>query len=179
MLSAGAWRLDQQNTITFVLTDNAGLELTGVGTAFNVFLAKAGGAFIVGTGDKREIGLGWYEYAAPASEADVVGPICVVVQAGGALQQNLEYVVEQRTVNAVPFQYTLTNSSNGLPLEGAHVAIATDSAGGRVVWSGYTDAFGVARDQLGGLPLLDPGTYFVFRQRSGFTFVNPDVEVVS
>lgn len=179
MLSAGSWRLNQSNTIAFVLVDATGTEVAGLGDTFTVQIAKEGGTLVAGAGSKSEIGAGWYRYRATAAEADTIGPVVVVVTGPGVIQQNLEYVVETRTVSAIPLTYTVTNSLTAAPVEGVYVAIATDPAGGHVVWAGYTDAFGVARDSNGGLPYLDAGTYYLYRQRSGFSFVNPDVEVVS
>lgn len=80
---------------------------------------------------------------------------------------------------AVEFTYTVTDSVTGLPIEGVEVWFSTDIAGLNVVWSGNTDVFGIAMDVLGGLPMLDAGTYYVWRQRSGYVFADPDVEVVS
>jgi hypothetical protein len=48
-----------------------------------------------------------------------------------------------------------------------------------MVWGGDTDAFGVARDDAGELPRLDPGTYYFWRNLAGWTFTNPDTEIVS
>lgn len=56
---------------------------------------------------------------------------------------------------------------------------AVDGGGAQIVWSGHTDALGVARDAYGALPRLDPGTYYVFRSRPGYVFRNPDTEVVN
>lgn len=80
---------------------------------------------------------------------------------------------------AIAFTYTVTNSVGGLPLEGVEVWISTDNPAVNIVWKGDTDAFGVARDVNGSLPMLDAGTYYFWRQLSGFIFVNPDTEIVS
>jgi hypothetical protein len=178
MLTATNWRLNQTNTITFVLVDNSNYEVAGLGSDFVVEIAKNGGSFVPGVGSKSEIGAGWYRYVATAEESDTVGPVALAINGDGIVQQNLEYVVEQRASTLVPFIYTVTNSLTDEPIDGVFVSITTDLAGVRVVWSGYTDTFGVARDSEGGLPYLDPGTYYLFRQRSGFAFNNPDTEVV-
>lgn len=86
--------------------------------------------------------------------------------------------VAEKAAGATEFTYTVTNSATGLPIEGVEVWISTDAAGANVVWNGDTDAFGVARDDAGGLPWLDPGTYYFWSQLGGYTFPNPDVEVV-
>ena len=80
---------------------------------------------------------------------------------------------------ALEFTYTVTDSGTGLPIDGVDVDISTDLAGSNVVWCGVTDAFGVARDEGGNLPRLDPGTYYFWRNKSGYIFADPDTEVVS
>ena len=66
-----------------------------------------------------------------------------------------------------------------LPIQGVAVDISTDIAGANVIWAGDTDTFGVARDDAGYLPRLDPGTYYFWCSRPGITFINPDTEIVS
>lgn len=178
MLSAGVWKKNQPNTILFVLVDSDGVEVSGLGSSFTVQLSKAGSAFQASVGTKSEIGLGWYRYTSTAAEADTSGPVAIVITDASILQQNLEYIVEDRVITAVEFTYTVTSSAGGLPIEGVYVAITADSAGISVVWTGYTDAFGVARDTNGRLPRLDPGDYFFFRQRAGYVFSDPDEETV-
>ena len=73
----------------------------------------------------------------------------------------------------------VTDAMTGLPIEGVSVDISTDVAGTNIIWCGTTDAFGVARDENGYLPRLDPGTYYFWRRLAGYTFVNPDPEIVS
>lgn len=83
------------------------------------------------------------------------------------------------SMTGIEFTYTVTNSVNGLPLSGVAVWFAVDGGGAQIVWSGHTDALGVARDAYGALPRLDPGTYYVFRSRPGYVFRNPDTEIVN
>lgn len=80
---------------------------------------------------------------------------------------------------AINFTYTVTDSVTTLPIEGVEVWFSTDNPAVNIVWKGDTDAFGVARDVLGNLPALDAGNYFVWRQKAGYTFADPDTEVVS
>ena len=80
---------------------------------------------------------------------------------------------------AVEFTYTVTDAGTGLPIAGVHIEITTDVAGTNVIWCGDTDTFGVARDDNGQLPRLDPGTYYFWRNMPGYIFVNPDTEIVS
>lgn len=174
------WILNQANRITFVMVDSNGLEVAGIGGAgLTVQISKDGGAFNASAGTKTEISNGWYSYLATAAESDTVGPVSVKVTGAGCVQQNLEYVVKQRNPGAIAFTYTITNSVTLLPIEGVEVWITTDLAGSNIVWNGDTDSFGVARDDNGYLPYLDAGTYYFWRQRAGYTFTDPDSEVVS
>jgi hypothetical protein len=80
---------------------------------------------------------------------------------------------------AIEFTYTVINNATSNPLDGATVQISTDLAGSNIIWSGVTDAFGVARTLAGIKPFLDPGTYYFWVQKSGYAFTNPDTETVS
>lgn len=178
-LFAGEWLLSQQNLITFVLVDASGNEVAGLGTGFTLELSKAGGAFNASAGTKAEISDGWYSYESTAGEADTVGPVAILVTHASIAQQNLEYVVQSRNVNAIEFTYTVTDDVSLLPIDGVAIWISTDISGNNVVWSGSTDAFGVARDADSNLPRLDAGTYYFWRQHANYTFTDPDTEVVS
>lgn len=175
------WELGQQNEIKFVMVTAAGANLAGIGNAYTIKISKPGNtAFVDGGGTKQEIGSGWYRYVSTAAEADTPGSVAIYLPSqGGAAEQNLEYVVKQRTTLAIAFTYTVTHQLTGLPIAGVGVAISVDLAGNSVVWKGITDAFGVARDDDGALPYLDPGTYYFWSQKAGLTFTNPDAEVVS
>lgn len=179
MLSAGIWRKSQPNTILFVLTDSDGVEVTGLGSSFTLQIRKIGGSFVTGNGTKSEVGLGWYQYISTINEANTSGPVAIVVTNAGIQQQNLEYVVEDRVVVGISFEYTLTNTSNNQPIVGADISFSTSPAPEDTIWNGITDAFGVARDLNGNLPRLTAGSYYVFSYKPGFIFANPDLETVS
>lgn len=180
MLSAGVWKKNQPNTILFVLIDASGDEVTGLGSGYVLQISKAGAAFAASAGAKSEVGSGWYKYVATAGEADTSGPIAVMVTGAGIIQQNLEYVVEDRVETAVEFTYTLLSSAGGNPpISAADILIYTDAGATDFVWGGRTDTFGVARDSYGNLPRLEPGAYFFFSYKNGFSFNNPDLETVS
>lgn len=179
MLESGVWVPNQENLITFVLADASGTEVAGLADTFTLFISKGTGAFVAGAGVKGEKGLGWYYYQATSGEADTIGPVSLAVQGFGTTQQNLEYVCGVRVPGSVAFTYTLTDSVTSLPLDGAEVWFTVDAVGNKIVWYGVTDAFGVARDAGGDLPLLRPGTYYVWRSLTGYRFSDPDTEVVS
>lgn len=173
------WELNQANRIAFVMVDSSNVEVPGLGSGFTLQLSKNGGAFAASGGTKAEIGNGWYTYLATAGEADTVGPVAVKVTGAGAVQQNLEYVVKQRNPGAIEYTYTVTNTVTALPIEGVRVVISTDSLGSNVVFVGMTDSFGVLRDSYSNKPRLDAGTYFLWSSKIGFSFPNPDSEVIS
>lgn len=171
--------LDQANRICFVMVDATYTEVAGLGNTFLYFLSKNGGAFAAGTGVKTEISNGWYSILLPAAECDTIGPVSIYVTGAGCVQQNLEYVVQQRNAGCIEYTYTVTDSVTLLPIAGVDVWFTTDLAGTHVVWVGVTDAFGVARDASGNLPCMDAGTYYVWKHRVGYTDDNnPDTEVV-
>ena len=80
---------------------------------------------------------------------------------------------------AIEMTYVVTNSVTGLPIDAVDVWISTDVAGLNVIWRGVTNAFGIALDASNNLPWLDAGTYAFFSQKIGFSFTNPDLEVVA
>ena len=74
---------------------------------------------------------------------------------------------------ATTFTYTLTSTVGGTAIADADIWITTDAAGAVVVASGRTDQNG----QI--VAYLDAGTIYVWRQKSGYDFTNPDTEVVA
>jgi hypothetical protein len=75
-------------------------------------------------------------------------------------------------VGAITWTYTLTNYLTGLPIADVDIWVTTDSVGANVIASGKTSQVGVATFYL------DAGTVYVWRQKSGWDFANPDTEVV-
>lgn len=80
---------------------------------------------------------------------------------------------------AIEWPYTVYEPDGVTPIAGVDVWTSTDAAGTNIVWRGVTDAFGAARDVVNEQPWLDAGTYYFWRQAAGYTFTNPDTEVVS
>jgi hypothetical protein len=72
---------------------------------------------------------------------------------------------------ASTWTYTLT-TSGGTPIPDAEVWVSTDSAGSDVVASGSTSNLGAVTF------MLDPGDYYIWSQRAGYNFANPDLETV-
>lgn len=179
MLSAGSWIPNQTNLVTFVLSDNTGTEVIGLGATFTVELAKAGGAMVPGVGAKGESGAGWYWYLGTILDSDTIGPVSIAVSAVGCTQQNLEYVCGVRTTTSIEYSYLVTDDVLFNPLSDVEVWFTVDLAGNEVVWYGVTDNFGIALDENGMLPRLEPGNYFVWRVKSGFIAIDPQMVTVS
>jgi len=59
------------------------------------------------------------------------------------------------------------------PIGDCKVWVTTDAAGLSIIASGYTNSLGKVTFYL------DAGTYYMFRKKSGYNFINPDTEVVS
>lgn len=73
----------------------------------------------------------------------------------------------------IKFVYTLTDSVTANPIADCLIWVTTDTAGTSRVTSARTDALGQVTFYL------DAGTYYIWRQKSGYAFVNPDTEVVA
>lgn len=172
MLSAGEWSLGQQNLVTFVLLDSFGNEQTGLvdGVDYDAEISKVGGSLAPAAGTFGEIGRGIYSYLSTAAEADTRGPVSIAVFGAGITQQNLEYVVEGRNINAVEVDLpNIVSSVDSDPISGVVVTISTDVDENDILWVGFTDDFGEPLDPNGNQAWLDPGTYYVWARKSGFT----------
>ncbi len=178
-MADGYWTLDQQNEVKFVLDDVSGNEVAGLGTAWVINVSPPGNnAFAVGVGTKAELSNGWYYYLSTAAEADALGDVALYITHGSIRQQNLVYTVEAHAGIAVIHPYVIVDVVSD-PIQGVDVIFYSDIGMTRAVWRGVTDTFGASRDTSGNQPFLDAGTYYVWRQKTGFEFSNPDTEVVT
>jgi hypothetical protein len=75
-------------------------------------------------------------------------------------------------IGAIAWTYTLATSL-GAPIADADIWVTTDSAGSNIIASGRTDQNGQVTFYL------DAGTVYVWAQKTGMNFTNPDAEVVS
>lgn len=172
-------RRSQAQRIPFVMVDSSNIEVVGIGGGgLTVEILKSGGSFVAGVGSAGEHGDGWYYYDLTATETDTVGPLIVKVDALNCAQQNLLCAVESLQIGYIEFTYTVVEPV-AIPIPNAMVWISRDVAGIQIVWTGDTDAFGIARDLYGNLPMLYPGTWYFWTHKVGYTFPNPDAEVVS
>lgn len=73
---------------------------------------------------------------------------------------------------AITFTYTVTTDGS-TPIPDVDVWVTSDSAGTQILASGRTNQSGVATFYL------DAGTVYIWCQKSGYNFSNPDTEVVA
>ena len=136
-----------------------------------------------------EIGHGYYRLDIPdaASATGAVSGTLIIVDGSSTpavLPTTVDYQLVDRilfTAGAIEVTYTMytdEDAETGL-IEGVEIFITTDSGGTNVIWAGTTDANGVLRESGGSKPWLDAGTYYFWRKKSGYTFTNPDTEVVA
>ena len=78
---------------------------------------------------------------------------------------------------AIEWQYQIVTSGD-IPIEGVNVWFYDENST-YIVWAGVTDSNGYAKDIFNFHPRLDPGTYKIYRQKAGYSFNDPDTEVVS
>lgn len=74
---------------------------------------------------------------------------------------------------AITFTYTLTSSVDASAIADADVWVTSDSAGNNLLASGRTNSSGQVTFYL------DAGTVYVWRQKDGWNFDNPDIETVA
>lgn len=73
----------------------------------------------------------------------------------------------------IEFDYTVTDADTGLPIADVVVWVTTDIAGLNTIAKETTDNSGVATFYL------EAATYYVWRKKAGYSFTNPDQEIVS
>jgi hypothetical protein len=159
----------------------------------DVRLSKNGAAFAqandanAATHDEN----GWYRKQLSATDTGTLGRLIVAVAEEGALPVWREFLVLPANVfdslvagsdylqvdvsgaGAIAFTYTLTSAIDSSPIPAAEVWVTTDQGGSNVVASGTTDGDGQV------VFYLDGGTYYLWRQKAGWNFDNPDTETVS
>lgn len=180
-------------TVSATFTKNSGQPATGLTLSeINLYLTQQDRA----TGVDTVI---WDGTETPTAEMDNVGAYIRIYTLADMDQYNYfvsaEYtgvtVLDQPFVNgavgidyiplgtAVEFTYTVYKVGTVTPIEGVKVEIHRNAAGTDHYNTYWTDAFGAARDEFGNKPRLDPGTWYFFRFKGGYSFDNPDTEVIT
>lgn len=126
--------------------------------------------YVTGAAGSGELATSAIEDVVDAVWDEILAGHAIVGSTGAALSAAAACGVGS---GATEVTYTLTNAMTGLPIADADVWASTDVAGLNVVAGGQTNALGQVTFWL------DSGvTYYIWRQKDGFTFVNPDIEVV-
>lgn len=165
--------------INFLMVDSTD-HITGkTGLTPTVTLSKNGAAFGAAAGAVTEIANGWYSLAGNATDRNTLGELLVHATASGADQFDIQYAivaydpfagVTTLGAGATAKTYTVTDGTN--PIADVDVWVTTDIAGNSVVASGKSNSSGQV------VFYLDSGvTYYIWRQKDGYNFTNPDTEV--
>lgn len=172
-----------ETTLTLAAADQAELlKAAGVAT-----VDISGNTFTAVTGAD-----GWFDLTLTASNTDTVGDLSIVIQdqdlclpVFARFQVVEETIYDNVYAPAAPgwggsvgsgaIETCITvNTDGGLPIDGVEVWISTDAAGANVV------AGTLVSDAMGEVTfMLDAGSYYVWRQKSGYNFTNPQSITVS
>lgn len=147
----------------------------------SVFVTGDGGVQGAGGGAVEHEGNGCWRYEPTQAETNYDHVAFTFVNASSVTVSVQIYtrIVLTGLPGCSDFTYTVVDSL-AAPVAGATVWFTTDVGGANVIWTGTTDTFGVARDASDDLPCLDPGTYYVWVHKPGYTPNDyPDVEVVT
>jgi len=133
-----------------------------------------------------EIGQGYYRIDVPDAAfatGAYRGTVIIVDGAGTILPtmvdfELVDHIQLQSGANEITYTVKEDDEDTGDPIDGVEVWIKL-SGGTDTIWSGTTDANGVARDSNSKKPYLDDGTYDFYRKKSGYVFSNPDSETFS
>lgn len=108
-----------------------------------------------------------------ATVAEIWNALVANHAAAGTMGQKLGSFSGAGGSGAIAYTYVVTRQDTGAPLMGVRVEVTTDEAGRNAVAAGTTDAFGKVVFRL------DGGSYFFWRTLAGYSFTNPDQELVS
>lgn len=174
-------------TVSAIFTKDSGDPATGLTlTDIDIYLyrrAKSDGTVTTvwnGENPTEEVGGGIYTKAY-ASDDPATYDYFAFAQYTGATELDSNYALmsapfideSSARAGATAFTYTLTSSVDAAPIANAQVWITTDASGDKVIASGVTDSSGQVTFYL------NAGTYYVWRQKAGWNFSNPDTETVS
>lgn len=186
--------------VCFFTKDGEGV--TGLTVTVDVW--NPAGSEIVSAGSAPEIGDGLYSYTLASGSTGTEGEYLAVFKTAGDVDQahlpslwsigrgGVEHLDADVSTRATPAQVTtivgavaggggsteytqnVTDDSDN-PLDGVSVVVRTGTSVALTPSaSGITDAFGNVTF------MLDPGTYYVWCQRSGINFTNPtEIEVTA
>jgi len=131
----------------------------------------------VSDGAATEIGGGFYQY----NYTGIIDDYLAVFKTADATvdSQHVPAFASKKLASivtcgtgSVNWEYTVTEPDMVTPIEDVGVYVSTDIAGTNIIANGFTDIFGTITFHL------DPGTYYLWCYKTGYSFTNPDTEVV-
>jgi hypothetical protein len=148
--------------------------------------AAADGSKVVNDQAATEIAGGFYKYGystitaddflAAAKTDDATVDMKHVPALYKNLLQNLDATISSRATlgsGSVTKVYTVTRSDGITPMADVTVEVYTELAMSNIIAAGITDQYGHVTFYL------DTGTVYLKRTKTGYTFTNPDTEVVA
>lgn len=156
---------------------------TGLSAGLTIYATKAAGTPTSISPTVTELSSsnapGLYKLALTSGMMDTLGEFQLHVTGSGADPTDIVWQVctslpgEPTTSGSGSVSTTITITVLGNPQDGVDVWVTTDANGDDIVASGITDAFGEVTF------LLDPGTYYAWKQLSGYDFTNPETLTVT
>lgn len=189
--------------ISALLVDASGSLITGGSASSSLKIRRVSDGFLLDWSDLSFKSVGWSVLSTPLMEVDSTylpglynKLVTVTSWLNGFYQSTVNYDdgitvlnfmgnqyiqggQEIDTINnplgpgATAWIYRLTDNTTGLPIPDADVWVTSDLAGDSVLASGRTDRYGNVTFYL------DGGVVYVWSQKSGYNFTNPDTEVVT
>ena len=132
-------------------------------------LADTGGGVALADGAITAAKIATNAITAAKIAADAIGASELATDAVAAIAA----AVHLAGAGAITFTYTLTLAADSSAIADADVWVTSDEAGNTLVASGETDENGQV------VFYLDAGDYYVWAQKAGYNFSNPDKETVS
>jgi len=148
------------------------------GSAFvagvSVAVTGDGGTQTPGAGTLAHEGNGLWSYVPTQAETNFAH-VAFTFTGANAVPTTVQVYTELAAagVGAITWSYTLTSSVDASPIADADVWVTSDAQGTNVLASGKANQAGVVTF------FLDAGQVFVWRQKSGWNFSNPDPETVA
>lgn len=117
--------------------------------------------------------LGGVSDATLANQTAIINELDAVAVNAGLIQTILNKLDYIQILDKVDYSIQIRTAAT-VPIFGVQCWVATDTAGSQVVTpAAVSNASGIVRF------LLSPGNYYLFRQKSGLTFINPTAFTVA
>ena len=124
--------------------------------------------------DKLQVDLTQVNGAAQTATLDTIKAETVLIVEDTGITLPAQIATGGAGTGAITFTYTVKeDDGSGDAIPDVQVWVTSDEAGNTIIASGTTDASGEV------VFYLDADTYYIWRQKSGINFDNPDLETIS